>query len=126
MPNQDDHFRASATVCGLARAVRELQLNPQAGPGEVLVKAAISALIGGIGGTLPDLIEPATTPHHRGAFHSVAVGGLLASSHGRIRANPNLAPWEKQLLADLMMGFGVHLALDAQTPRGLPLLTRNL
>ena len=126
MSKQSVHFGVAAAVAALTRATKEIRKNPNVELGELLVKTAFSALVGGAGGVLPDLIEPANNPHHRGAFHSVGAGGLLASAHLKVGANPTIAPWQKQLLSDLSIGYGVHLALDAKTPKGLPLVMRNL
>lgn len=74
---------------------------------------------------LPDLIEPATNPHHRQFFHSVAFAGAI--SYGLKRAYD----WEpdsdqKRMLRHMLLIIGgaylTHLALDAFTRRSLPLV----
>jgi len=124
--NQKAHFYGGAAASGLVRVTIELHQNPNISLGELFIKTAFSALVGGIGGVLPDFIEPPDNPHHRGAGHSVAMGGLLASALQKIWANPEIDPWFEQLVTDLAIGYGIHLVLDARPPRGLPLLTRNL
>lgn len=47
-------------------------------PGNRAIEALGGALIGYPLGTLPDWIEPATSPRHRGPFHSTAFAGGIA------------------------------------------------
>ena len=113
------------------------------------------AVIGGvIGGVAPDLLEPALSPRHRGLLHSVAVGGavgaaalarwhadcleealacerrcgaLLVESADYQRERLHALLW--RLAAGLIVGFfagyASHLALDAGTAAGLPLITKE-
>ena len=78
-----------------------------------------SALLGGLGGALPDRLEPADTPNHRKFFHSLVVGFGVAEATRRVLRMPpsNL---RSDLLA-LLSGYGSHLVADAFTPRSLPL-----
>jgi inner membrane protein len=87
---------------------------------------AIAGCIGGYClGTLPDILEPATSPNHRQFFHSWAFAALLA--YGVYRAyrwEPEPAS-EKVLRALCLIAGGaylVHVALDATTKRSLPLV----
>ncbi len=106
-----------------------------------------------MGGILPDVLEPATSPHHRQLAHSLVVGGSLAvakvaemqascrslSSEATQRASvlPVGSPERRDaeflalfwrfvagFLIGLATGYASHLALDACTPQGLPLLGR--
>lgn len=123
--------------------------------------AAFEALGGWYGGRhgarIHDVLEPATTPNHRGACHSIAANGAvialgkdaLDALHADLRswadeqAQHALAPempWYEALLrlvgaagAHMLVGYtnGVaagavsHLALDAPTAAGIPLLVRG-
>lgn len=78
-------------------------------------------------GTLPDLIEPATSPHHRQFFHSVVFALLIG--YGVYKAYK----WEPETPESnfvrgicLLAGgtYLVHLALDATTKRSLPTIGR--
>ena len=112
------------------------------------------ALLGGfVGGQLPDVIEPAASPNHRGAFHSVGALGLTGSAwfadwqancHARAKgceeraAAPYLTDAERSgerlkafwwralagFIVGIIAGYASHLALDFTSPRGLPLLTQ--
>lgn len=48
-------------------------------PENRVIETIGGALVGYPLGTLPDLIEPATSPRHRGPFHSVAFGGVIVA-----------------------------------------------
>lgn len=76
---------------------------------------------------LPDILEPAVNPHHRQFFHSLAFAGLL------IAGGKKLYDWQPETDEGRfwrkagLIGPGAylcHLALDATTPRSLPLLGR--
>jgi membrane-bound metal-dependent hydrolase YbcI (DUF457 family) len=95
--------------CGLTN--RQIRL------GDVLLAAGVGA----IGGVLPDLIEPATTPNHRQFFHSYSAAFLLVQANMWVSRNPQL-PRETRTAIHLMsVGFYSHLWADAQTPMRLPL-----
>jgi inner membrane protein len=76
-------------------------------------------------GTLPDVLEPALHPNHRQFFHSL----LFASGVGFVLYK--LYQWEpeseggKLVRAAALVGgcaYLVHLAMDAFTPKSLPLV----
>jgi len=89
------------------------------------------AAIGCFGGycfaTLPDIVEPATSPNHRQFFHSVVFAGVLGYALYRLHCwqpeTPKQRVWR---VVGLIAGgaYLVHLALDATTKRSLPLLGR--
>lgn len=150
MPNRGTHV-VVGTLAGLGAAayVSRNETDP--------LYRAIQIICGGMGGydggALPDELEPAITPLHRGLVHSVALGGgatvamfkkgevpvLWAREQVR-KLEDELAAavngWERFILALAVLaghaaiGYGVgmaagytsHLALDAATPRSLPLL----
>lgn len=119
--NAAEHRLASALALAAAGAVMAEKPEHQ----------TVSAMAGCVGGycfaTLPDLIEPATSPHHRQFFHSVLFAAMLGFGLYK------LYRWEPetpggQLLRVLALGAGgaylLHLALDATTKRSLPLIGR--
>ena len=103
-----------------------------------------------LGSCLPDLLEPARSPCHRGLFHSVLVGvGLFAGLFQIIAMNSDerAVTWTSYneetvgwffgqpdsktpprlnviniLLIALIIGYLLHLVMDSTTPKGLPLL----
>lgn len=85
-----------------------------------------AACVAGICGTLPDLIEPAISPHHRQFFHSVvfAAGMALALGVGVYQWKPETEVGQvtRHLLLVAGAAYLIHLAMDATTPRSLPLI----
>ncbi|MDT8383615.1 MAG: metal-dependent hydrolase [Gammaproteobacteria bacterium] len=90
---------------------------------EPVVNASLAAACG----TLPDILEPAFHPNHRQLFHSVGFAVLLG--YGLY----SLWKWQpedegRQLARKLGLVIGgaylVHLAMDASTPKSLPLFGR--
>lgn len=82
--------------------------------GELLVCSAV----GGVAGLLPDLIEPADSPNHRGFFHSLTAAALLAYAI--------TGKHTKELSAEALLLLGVvgcsyisHIAADATTPKSI-------
>ena len=74
-----------------------------------------------LGSLCPDALEPAIHSWHRGPCHSVAVGGAA----GHVAATPLLGSeppaLEVLLVSFFALGYLSHLAMDARTPRCLPL-----
>jgi membrane-bound metal-dependent hydrolase YbcI (DUF457 family) len=114
--------------------------------------AAIAGGVGGhIGAALPDWLEPAITPNHRGIAHSWTAAGVIASGapawilrieryaaeqvryhEAEAERNAESAQWHRFLallwsfagafVLGLLSGFGSHLVCDALTPQSLPFL----
>ena len=111
MPNRSTHLMAG----GPAGAVVGL-LHPGLSHLHPARRLLLGLAIGLLGSAMPDILEPADSPSHRGSLHSVALLG--ASVHGSIRsADP--------VLAIFAIGYASHLALDASTPAGLPLFAKG-
>jgi inner membrane protein len=92
-------------------------------------KQSFRPVVGGLAGAaftcLPDVLEPATSPNHRQFFHSLLFAGVLVG--GLVK----LHKWEAESSSDkFLRGLGmiaisaylIHLALDATTPKSLPLV----
>lgn len=103
---------------GLANVVRNQHLHTTD-----TALAAVGASTAGslVGSMLPDILEPATSPNHRGLFHSLLFLGLLGGllywlwqRNGRPHVGLAFA-------MGLVGGCGSHLVADATTPHGLPL-----
>lgn len=116
---------AHRTIAAVVMTVATASLSPRR---EETVAHAVGGCAGGYYlGTIPDLLEPPTSPHHRQFFHSLTFA--IALSYGLYR----LYQWEpstpelKALRLIGLIGGGaylVHLALDATTKRSLPLIGR--
>ena len=89
--------------------------------GKLFANTGLGAVIGAATVCLPDVIEPATSPHHRKSFHSVfAATGIVL---GMVKAeNSNLEPIEKNLIHFGGIGYLTHLVSDSKTPFGLPII----
>jgi inner membrane protein len=135
MGNRSDHYPAGACFGGLVAALSALVANRAPTWAEVLGGAAA----GLVTSALPDVLEPATHPGHRGVAHSVAalgtgVGLGLPAAHrfqDRVaRASGDETDPVKRFMAQFcagaaagaVAGYGSHLLLDATTPRSLPLI----
>lgn len=87
----------------------------------------ILAIVGGglLGAKLPDVFEPAIHSHHRAFFHSLVMAGGITWAIRKILSMPRETPGQRLLRAALLgvaIGYASHLALDAFTPRSLPVI----
>ena len=150
MPGMNTHRRVGGAL-GLAYAAYHARdLGPQPFAFE-----SLGGLVGGvIGGSVPDVVEPAISSWHRSTAHSWALGGTAVASVQKVEqwalamrppvrvipaglvqrptvpvASSPQFTWEMAIghflsgfLRGLLVGYISHLALDAGTKRGLPLL----
>lgn len=84
------------------------------------------ALLGALGGTLPDKLEPASIgPHHRQFFHSLVwLGAVGYGVYKAYKWEPQ-SEWGKLLRVALIaigLGYLSHLIADFTTPKGLPVI----
>lgn len=147
MPN-----RATHEVVGAASGAAFTLLRAGTSPTPQAASEVLGGTFGGwLGGLLPDVLEPATSPNHRELAHSLVAGGTLtfarlAEWQAKCRAEAKCcearafafalgsdarrsAEWEilgwrflAGLLVGLVAGYASHLILDAGTAKGLPLL----
>lgn len=118
MPSAGTHAKFGAIAGGVTYIGMCKVYEHQPNIGELAVCVVASILAAAV----PDLLEPAFTPNHRGLAHSLTtltlISGLLAqhfcADHERAEA------FKKILLACLGVGYITHLLADARTPRGLP------
>ncbi len=147
MANRDVHMVAGAVAGGAAAAylARDQQF------GYYLLELAGGAAAGIVGAQLPDIFDPPTHPGHRSLGHGLvpagaaltAVGARLDRAQRQLRqtaerhraaresatALERLWHWLMEILsrfaagavAGLAAGYASHLALDAFTPRSLPI-----
>lgn len=139
MPNRNVHLPVSITV---GAGVATLVASDEAFSVK-LARAFGGFLGGGCGGLLPDIFDPPRNgPNHRSVGHGILpIGGALVLGRdalielrGRIKefADDRRADGMIMLalaaefligtIDGLIAGYVAHLALDATTPRGLPLV----
>ena len=75
---------------------------------------------GRVCGILPDIMEPANSPHHRRFFHSIAFAGTVVYGIGEANRSEKLNGVDKTILCSAGISYLSHLVLDSQTPAGLP------
>jgi membrane-bound metal-dependent hydrolase YbcI (DUF457 family) len=120
MPNAATHQWGAALTVGAAVARHQYVTD-----GKVDFKALAAALLAGQLGSLPDLLEPALHPNHRGFFHSVTCLALVGYALYRLYRWEPEEPLEKLVkwLALIAGGaFATHLLMDATTSKSLPLV----
>lgn len=120
MPNAVTHRFGAAITLAIAAAHEDQN-------GVQTSRPLAAACVGAALGTLPDVLEPALHPNHRDFFHSLACAGLIGLVFHR------LYRWETKtegeaLTRFLLLAAGgaflTHLAMDAFTSKGLPLVGR--
>lgn len=87
-----------------------------------IVGTLMSLLGGAFAGLLPDLLEPATNPNHRGLFHSIALLALIICGNYKVWQNEKLSEDQKFAISLLSTAYSSHLVTDGTTKKGLPLL----
>jgi membrane-bound metal-dependent hydrolase YbcI (DUF457 family) len=147
MPGRKVHGLVGLAAGGAMAAYRA----PEAPRPEQVVET-LGGIVGGyLGGLVPDGLEPALHPNHRGIAHSLAALGCLglvrlSELQAQCRTNAEICIRRKSVhaadgperqkaefealawrfVAGLIVGFTVgyasHLVLDAGTKRGLPLV----
>ena len=70
--------------------------------------------------TLPDRLEPALSPSHRGMFHSKNAHRLLETAKDDIRNNPQGDVVTQTFLLMAMSAYQSHIEMDAKTPMSVP------
>lgn len=84
--------------------------------------AVVSLGLGSLGGTLPDLIEPATNPHRRKFFHSAGLTAFLASILKEYVSEDDTSNENVLALSILILSYLSHILSDSTTPKGIPIL----
>lgn len=121
MARRVEHQAMTALFLGIAFACRDSQAE------ETTAWPVFGAGLGALFATLPDMIEPAHHPHHRQFFHSVVFAGFLAYlAYKLYKWNPDepLKRIGKLVALTAVAAYLIHLAMDAQTPRSIPLVGR--
>lgn len=130
MPNKKTHILVGCTAGALtgaydsyARQQNDIELGRKQSLDIIeLIGESLFGLFGGyIGGRLPDIIEPAYNPHHRGTAHSFSTALILIYANNRVKKS-NWHPCVKALVRGHNNGYLSHIALDSQTPMSVPMI----
>jgi hypothetical protein len=82
--------------------------------------AGFAAICGVVAACLPDMLEPATNPRHKGFFPSVGCGSAVTiGTFGK--HSEEWEPEDRMKVRSMALSCLSHLALDSRTPMGLPL-----
>lgn len=117
-------MRASAhtAISGIS-AFAMVALIKQQNPTARLPHPGFAALVAALASGLPDVLEPATSPHHRQFCHSAAFAALASSGMKKLYDWVPATP-DDALMRDVLLcvGFGymAHLGADSTTAMGLP------
>lgn len=118
MANKTAHQLTAALVIG------SVCLKAESSQEQMSAKPLFGAVLGATLTNLPDVLEPALHPNHRQFFHSVAFASLIGiAAYKTYRWAPD-NQLDRAIRFVLLAGLGayaVHLALDATTPKSLPL-----
>jgi inner membrane protein len=111
-------------VAGLGIAAAAAHLEQQIGD-ETTARPLAAGVVGAFCTNLPDILEPATSPHHRKVFHSVACAVVLIAGFKKAwdwEPENDLGKLLRFVALAGTAGYLTHLALDATTKRSLPLI----
>lgn len=84
-----------------------------------------AGIVGGALSSLPDLLEPAAHPNHRGFLHSYAVLAVLGYGGYQLwKWEPSDRLGEYLRIGGIVViaAYGIHLLMDSTTPKGLPIV----
>ena len=144
MANKKTHVTVGAITAGVV-ATKKLDCYKT---GTEKISFLIGSLGGGyVGGRLPDLIDPPTSPNHRAGAHSllillslakVSYDDLISGKYSPEDIVDKFLPIDREneddllflifrsalkgFIAGLIPGYLSHLALDMTTKKGLPLV----
>lgn len=118
---------AGAHKLGAAVTLYTFMANEDAKKSVTSNRPLAAACVGVTCGTLPDVFEPAFHPNHRQFFHGLAFAGFVGYACYRFYKWGPETDGEKLmrfLLLTMSGAYLTHLAMDAFSPKGLPLIGR--
>lgn len=118
---------AAAHKFGAAVTLYAAMAHEDARNGVTSNRPLAAACIGVTCGTLPDVFEPAFHPNHRQFFHSLAFAGIVGYGCYRLyqwKPENDTEKLMRFLLLTVSAAYLTHLAMDAFSTKGLPLVGR--
>jgi len=115
---------AHAAISGVS-AFAMVAILKERHPGARLPHPAFAGTVAALASGLPDVLEPANTPHHRQFCHSLAFAGVMTSGMKKLYDWVPATPGEvfvRDVLLSIGFGYMAHLCADATTAMGLPLV----
>jgi len=115
---------AHAVISGVS-AFAILALLKERHPARRLPHPAFGAVVAALASALPDVLEPANTPHHRQFCHSLVFAVVMTSGMEKLYDWVPATPAEvfvRDVLFSIGFGYVAHLSADATTAMGLPLV----
>lgn len=91
--------------------------------GELFLYVLVGAVAGKMAAIVPDVLEPATSPHHRNICHSVTAGAAIVYGMYEL-GKTNVYPLAKAALMSAGASCLAHIGEDAGTEMGVPWLCR--
>lgn len=122
MPNTKTHLivgGATGAAVNVLMQLDRMAMNPAAKFD--WLELALCTAAGGVAALLPDLLEPANSPSHRAFFHSATASALVAYGFTGNHTK-ECSPETLLLLGVVGCGYLSHLALDAGTPKSIPII----
>jgi len=113
---------AHVIVGGITGAVAYCIMKERQGEKSSLLEALAAAVAGGLIATIPDVLEPATDPNHRGPLHSVGALAACVAVIKKVLDSREIASWAKVWSIVGAAAYASHLVLDGVSPKSLPLL----
>lgn len=118
MPNSTQHFVLGALTGAAAYVIIKKAVFRE----EPTLEGVLGwGLAGGVVATVPDALEPAVSPRHRGFAHSGTMLGLLAYANVKAFESQELTPAQKTAIGTLSLSLASHPIADSATPAGIPL-----
>ncbi len=117
--NTAAHQLTAGAIVGLFVADREQK------SGQTTFPPVAAAIAASVLTKLPDVLEPATSPHHRQFFHGLVFAAGLGVALYKLHEWDAQDPAHKFVKALGMLAISaylIHLALDATTAKSLPLI----
>jgi len=135
MPNRDVHVKWGVTSGVVTTALTAIINDERLTIMEWFARLSSAAAAGYIGARLPDIIDPPTNPNHRSWGHGVLPNTIAYSAVIKTASNYRKKLSQEASEDKLLNSFAIgamdgfvgghlsHLALDARTPKSLPLVS---